>query len=194
MYLFKQKQDFVSFSDEELVRHYKSKHEHVFISEIYKRYSHLIFLVCVKYLKDRDAAKDAVMDIFEELIEKLPNQTISYFKGWIYTVTRNHCLMKLRKEKKTERLEDVFDGNNHDFMETNNFLHLTEEDNFLSKTILEKLELLKGNQKKCLKSFYFDKRAYKEISEKENISEKKVKSYIQNGKRNLRLLLEKSMK
>ncbi|MCF6270064.1 MAG: sigma-70 family RNA polymerase sigma factor [Melioribacteraceae bacterium] len=193
MHLFKQKYDLTTLSDEELVGKYKSSRKEVYIGELYKRYSHLIFLVCVKYLKDREAAKDGVMDIFEELIKTLPNRTIGYFKGWIYAVTRNHCLMQLRKTNVFERLEDVQEKNSLNFMENDGFLHLIEKEKFRSKDILKKLELLKDDQKECLKIFYLEKKSYKEISLLVEISENKVKSNIQNGKRNLKLILEKEI-
>lgn len=191
MHLFTQKDDLANFSDEELVGQYKKSRKQIYISELYKRYSHLIFLVCVKYLKDREVAKDGVMDIFEDLIKKLPNQTIGYFKGWIYSVARNYCLMELRKTTPFERLDDIPEKNHSHFMENNTFLHLIEKEKFTSKDILEKLELLKGGQKECLMKFYFEKKSYKEISALVRISENKVKSNIQNGKRNLKLILEK---
>ncbi len=193
MYLLKQKNDLKTLTDKDLVEKYKRSKKQIYIGELYKRYSHLIFLVCVKYLKDREAAKDGVMDIFEGLIEKLQNQNVNNFKGWIYTVARNYCLMELRKENIFEKLEDVQEKKTKSFMENDGFLHLTEKETFKSENILKKLELLKDDQKKCLKIFYFEKKSYKEISELVQISENKVKSNIQNGKRNLKLLLEKEM-
>ena len=55
------------------------------------------------------------------------------------------------------------------------------------------LEELNPEQKQCLILFYLEKKSYQEISENTGFSLMQVKSYIQNGKRNLKILLDKKM-
>lgn len=178
-----------SFGDEELVDLYKKTGELAIVGELYNRYTALTFGVCLKYLKDREESKDAVMHIFEKLIISLKDHQISQFKGWLYVTARNHCLMQLRagKNKKFEEISPFL-------MESGEDVHLQEgpeiESN-LSK--LERcIETLPDEQKMCVQLFYLDKKCYKEVTELTGFELNKVKSYIQNGKRNLKICMEKN--
>jgi RNA polymerase sigma-70 factor (ECF subfamily) len=60
---------------------------------------------------------------------------------------------------------------------------------------LQQLEValthLQDDQRQCLIWFYLEKLSYQQVAERGGYSLMQVKSHIQNGKRNLRLLLEK---
>ncbi len=146
---------------------------------------HLVYGLCLKYLKNREESQDAVMAIYEHISQKLLNTDVQHFKSWLYMVSKNHCLMELRK-KNPEAHADVF-------MESNEVMHLNDDKEALEKD-LEALEAcieeLKLEQKKCVKLFFLEKKSYQEVNEKTGIDLKKVKSHIQNGKRNLKLCLE----
>ena len=159
------------------------------IGKLYKPYMHLVYGLCLKYLKDSDEAQDTVMEIFEILVEKLKTHEVEHFKSWLYMLSKNHCLMKLRSKKKITYIED----SEGEIMESGEYLHLDEED-FMEKQksrLNGCLEQLKLEQKKCIELFYFDKKCYQEVTEITQYELKKVKSYIQNGKRNLKNCLEK---
>ncbi len=173
-------------TDGELIELFTLKKDQVFLAELFNRYSHLIYLVCVKYLSDDEKAKDAVMDIYEKLTDTITKNKIDNFKGWIYTVAKNHCLMAIRKES-TKGIKSVSLENN--FMEYAEFLHQESSEIFNSEKIRDKIKLLKEEQRECIERFYFEKQSYKEIAELISEPEKKVKSYLQNGKRNLRKLI-----
>jgi RNA polymerase sigma factor (sigma-70 family) len=182
-------EQYKSFGDEELVDLYKKSGELAIVGELYNRYTSLAFGVCLKYLKDREESKDAVMHIFEKLIVSLKDHEISQFKGWLYVTARNHCLMQLRagKNKKFEEISPFL-------MESGEDVHLQEgpeiESN-LSK--LERcIETLPDEQKQCVQLFYLEKKCYKEITELTGFELNKVKSYIQNGKRNLKICMDKN--
>jgi len=196
------------FSDEELIISYKNLRDTIYIGELFERYTHLVFGVCLKYLKDRnngvrlidkvprkgaEESKDAVMQIFENLQQKLIDFEISSFKSWIYTVSRNHCLMILRKNK-TERKHqvEIFERSREEIMETADFFHpIKSDDKEEQMTFLQKgIEKLKKEQRTCIELLYLQQKSYQEVSEITGYDIKKVKSYIQNGKRNLRLFLE----
>ena len=51
----------------------------------------------MKYLKNEEAAKDAVQQIFLKVIHELQRYQVQFFKSWLYMIARNHCLMQLRK-------------------------------------------------------------------------------------------------
>jgi RNA polymerase sigma factor (sigma-70 family) len=175
--------------DEELVDLYKKSGDLAIVGELYNRYTSLTFGVCLKYLKDREESKDAVMQIFEKLIVSLKDHQISQFKGWLYVTARNHCLMQLRagKNKKFEEISPFL-------MESGEDVHLQEGPEIESN--LSKLEgcieALPEEQKRCVQLFYLEKKCYKEITETTGYDLNKVKSYIQNGKRNLKICMDKN--
>jgi RNA polymerase sigma-70 factor, ECF subfamily len=157
-------------------------------SWIFENYWHLVLGSCLKYLGDRDAAQDAAMDILHKILEKLRTETPTYFPAWLYTVTRNHCVEILRKGNKSpdfESLEKVKVA-----MEPEaSFVEHQENQSILAAHVQKALAELPEHQRECVEMFYMQELSYKEISEESGYSLKKVKSFIQNGKRKLTLLL-----
>jgi RNA polymerase sigma-70 factor (ECF subfamily) len=156
-----------------------------------QRYTMLLLGVCMKYLKNEEEAKDSVQQIFLKVITELQKYKVDYFKSWLYMVAKNHCLMKLRNQngKSSKEITESL---------------LAEEDEELKEKYLEKDEILSSieialnelsaEQKTCVTLFYLQHKSYHEISVQTGFSLLQVKSYIQNGKRNLKLLVEKKMK
>ena len=182
-----------SKADEELLTEFRSGGDLEVLGELYSRYMHLVYGVCLKYLKVREESQDAVMQIFEKLIIEIPKHNIENFRSWLHVVTKNYCLMQLRSDKsQSERISEWI--NEHDvFMETVTDLHPLDEDNdskVMDRALDDCIERLKEEQKKCIRQFYFENKCYNEISENLDLDVKKVKSYLQNGKRNLKLCLE----
>jgi RNA polymerase sigma-70 factor (ECF subfamily) len=132
-----------------------------------------------------------VMQIFEKLVIELPGQEIRNFKSWLYVLTKNHCLMRIRSQKSASgRLEGY--KIEQEFMESEQALHpLDKEEHSVEDALKKCLEQLKNEQKQCIQLFYYEKRCYQEIAEKLHMDEKKVKSHLQNGKRNLKICLER---
>ncbi len=159
------------------------------LAELYQRYMDLLYGVCLKYLKDPETSRDAVMNIFEELVGKLHKHEVENFKSWLYTLAKNHCLMQLRTPKNLKTTE--FRG---DYMQSDEEVHLngvlTREDNLQR---LEKcLQTLSAEQKITVELFYLQNKCYNEIAETTGIEWNKVRSYIQNGRRNLKLCMDKN--
>lgn len=176
-----------NYSDTELVHFYRADGDLNTLSILYQRYMDLIYGVCLKYLKDPEASKDAVINIYEELITKLKQHEVSNFKSWLYTLSRNHCLMQLRREKGHNTVEIP-----EQFMQTEEMLHL---EGVMQKeeqlTGMEKcLEQLSAEQKTCVTLFYLQGKCYNDIMEQTGIDWNKVRSNIQNGRRNLKLCME----
>jgi RNA polymerase sigma-70 factor (ECF subfamily) len=178
-------------TDEELISLYKKTDDLQIVGVLYDRYTALTFGVCLKYLKDREESRDAVMQIFEKLIGTLKSHDINVFKGWLYVTARNHCLMQLRsrKGKNFQELSPFLmetGGNGH-------HEHGGEIEGNLTR--LEKcMESLANEQKQCVQLFYLQQKCYKEITESTGYDLNKVKSYIQNGKRNLKICMERNEK
>lgn len=178
-------------TDEELLRLYSRSGSLEVLAALYARYMHMVYGVALKYLQERDEAKDAVMQIFENLITELPRHQVRTFQSWLYVLTKNHCLMALRSRKQEEKkLEGL--KIEHDFMESVEEMHpIDRDDPSLEDALRKCIEQLKKDQKKCIELFYYQNCSYQEISKALNIEEHKVKSYLQNGKRNLKICLEK---
>jgi RNA polymerase sigma-70 factor, ECF subfamily len=180
-------------TDEELISEFSSSGNLELLGLLYSSYMHLVYGVCLKYLKDRDEAKDAVMQIFEKIITELPKQKIENFRGWLYVVTKNYCLMHLRSMKSQEEKFSEWIIDNSVFMENNTDLHPIDDDGSdMEAALKDCIKRLKDEQGDCIRLFYFEDRCYNEIALRLNIDEKKVKSYLQNAKRNLKLCMERN--
>lgn len=177
-------------TDQQLLNSFYETGNTKLLGILLQRYTLLLLGVCMKYLKNEEAAKDAVQQIFLKVINELKRYKVNYFKSWLYMIAKNHCLMQLRnKHYNTLPVED------------NNFL--VDEEQFLAQhadkerilSVLESsVEELNKEQKICIYLFYLQKKTYKAISEQTGYTIMQVKSFIQNGKRNLRMLVEKKMK
>ena len=178
-------------TDKELITAFKQSSDIKFLSRLYQRYMDLVFGVCLTYFKDAERSKDAVMDIFEALHTKLQLHEVDNFKGWLHVLARNYCLMQLRSPRnlKTSEL-------NIDFMQSGEPSHLLnevfeKEESF--KQLEACIETLPDDQKKTIELFYLQKKCYNEVAEITGFEWNKVRSFIQNGKRNLKLCLEEKL-
>ena len=176
-------------SDEDLVLLYKTEGDLDILGELYNRYIDLVYGVCLKYFKEPESAKDAVMNIFEELVPKLKKYEVENFKGWLYRLASNHCLMKLRKDKTGLKQVDT------DVMQFSQNMHHEEDSDILDKEIQFEMmqfciERLPEDQKLAVQLFYLKEKCYKEIAEETKNDINKIRSYIQNGRRNLKICME----
>lgn len=174
-------------SDIELVAEYQKTENSKYVGELFNRYAHLVLGVCLKYLKNSAESQDAVMQIFEKLMDDLKRQNIQNFKSWLHVVSKNYCLMQLRKKKKVNNGE-VFENAEHTLESTNEIDEIQVKEAQLNQ-LEEAIEQLKPEQRNCIKLFYLEKKCYQEVASNTGFSEKQVKSYIQNGKRNLKLII-----
>jgi len=178
-------------SDEDLLREFTSTGDLEVLGELYAGYMHLVYGVCLKYLKDRDESMDAVMQIFEKLIIEIPKHKIENFRSWLHVVTKNYCLMQLRSQKSKDEKMNEWLSDSLLFMESSSLLHPIDEDEpNVEKALADCIERLKGEQKECIRQFYYENRCYNEIALNLGLDEKNVKSHLQNAKRNLKLCLE----
>ena len=175
-------------TDQELIAAYKNSNDQQHISTLYQRYMDLVFGVCLKYFKDAERSKDAVMDIYMELATKLKVHQVDNFKGWLHVLARNHCLMQLRSPKHLKTTEF-----NTEFMQSGQITHLEnevleKEENF--KKLEQCMETLPAEQRETVRLFYLENKCYNEIAAITGYDWNKVRSYIQNGKRNLKICIE----
>lgn len=179
-------------TDQELLEKYYSDHNNEWLGILLQRYTLLLLGVCMKYLKDEEEARDGVQQVFLKVIQELQKYKVEYFKSWLYMVAKNHCLMKIR-ERQGKMTVEINDRNAGGEEQSTDKQALLQED--LTFDLMSvALEELNPEQKQCVTLFYLEKKSYQEVSEQTGYSMLQVKSYIQNGKRNLRLLLEKKLK
>jgi len=178
-------------SDQDLLAKFNADRNNEWLGILLQRYTLLLLGVCMKYLKNEDDAKDSVQQIFLKVIQELQKYKVDYFKSWLYMVAKNHCLMKLRDRQSkipaelTDRLMAA-PGEETDWnalVQTDLALELMESS----------LKELNPEQLQCVTLFYLEKKSYQEITESTGFSMLQVKSYIQNGKRNLKILIEKKL-
>ncbi|MEI8136301.1 MAG: sigma-70 family RNA polymerase sigma factor [Bacteroidota bacterium] len=180
---------YISFSDNDLINTFLEKDDNATVGLLYERYGHLVLGLCIKYLKNKDEAQDAVIQIFTGLLKDLKKHKIEFFKSWLYVYSKNFCLMELRKRQSMLKKELELIDNAHLIMDYSNPEHLNEKEKQIS--IMEQaLELLNIEQKKCIDLFYLKNKSYVEIVDITGFTANEVKSHIQNGKRNLKIKME----
>ena len=179
-------------NDAQLLEQFKKKNDSTYLGVLLQRYSMMVFGVCMKYLKDKALAEDSTQSIFEKVIKEVVKYDIPYFKSWLYSVSKNHCLMELRKSPSKFNFtnDDIstleIQADQDDELELNEFIKNEK------KSILETaLQLLKEEQRECITLFYLNKKSYKEIEHITGLSFLEIKSHIQNGKRNLRIIIKR---
>lgn len=174
-------------TDAELMAQYKLTGESTWLGVLYTRYTSLVYGVCLKYLKDRDDAKDGVMQLYEKLSEALKTHEVQHFKSWLYVTARNQCLMQLRS-KKGKFTQEI----SASLVETAPEVHLDDgDDREANLGKLERcIEKLSPEQRICVRLFFLEEKCYKDIAQLTGYDLNQVKSFIQNGKRNLKICME----
>jgi RNA polymerase sigma factor (sigma-70 family) len=187
--------DIRNLSDTELVDRFRETNDNLCVGELFMRYKHLVYGVCMKYLADEDESQDVQMQVFEKLLKDLQRHQVEQFKGWLYAVTKNECLMYLRSKKslrlKNAELKKDLDG----VMESGDSLHpegVNDTEQQL-RLMEHNLSGIGESQRRCLELFYLEQKCYKEVSDITGFSLNEVKSHIQNGKRNLKILMTRKV-
>ncbi len=183
--MLSKRRKYQKLSDEELIRQYKLKNNRLILGELYNRYIHLVMGVTLKYSKNKFDAEDLCSTVFEKLPNRISSSEIKNFKSWLYVVTKNEVFMFLRKKKIS--LNDI-EIEIKDELENENYLVKESKLNRLE----EMVQTLKEEQKQCIELFYLKQKSYLEIAKILSLDVKKIKSAIQNGKRNLKIKLEQS--
>ncbi len=177
-------------ADAQLLDFFYQDNNQRWIGILLERYTLLLLGLCMKYLKNEEEAKDCVQQIFLKVLTELPKYRVEYFKSWLYMVAKNQCLMRLRGKGSKEMKE----LSEHIVAEEDVNKDLLAENELTFHFLEEALHEINEEQRVCVTLFYLQKASYTQISDKTGYSLLQVKSYIQNGKRNLKLLLQKKLK
>lgn len=175
--------------DKLLADHYRSSGNQQALAELFNRYKGLLLGVCYKYLQDTEAAADALSDIYVELVDKMQRHVVDTPKAWLHTLARNHCLMKLRKEKNTatQEIQDYHVQSEGGWHPVDNAA--VEKENKL-QALEHCIEQLKKDQQLAVRLFYLEQKCYNEIADATGIAWNTIRSHIQNGRRNLKICME----
>lgn len=178
-------------SDQQLLEKFYADHNNEWLGILLQRYTLLLLGVCMKYLKNEEEAKDSVQQVFLKVIQELHKYKVEYFKSWLYMVAKNHCLMKLRDRqgKIPAELTDRLAATPEEETDRQALLQNDHTLNLMEAGLKE----LDSGQQQCVTLFYLQKKSYQEITEQTGYSMLQVKSYIQNGKRNLKIWIEKKL-
>ena len=192
MWLFKKKE---YTSDEDLLKHYKQSGNNDLFSDLFKKHVAVVYGTCLFYLQDKDEAQDATMQLFEKFLLDINNREIENFKGWLSFVVRNHCISIIRKTKsQNKNVKSYYEFEYEDAnYETEEKINAVSDDDML-ESMKQCLPKLKENQRVCVELFYLNNKSYQDIANQTGFTLNEIKSYIQNGKRNLKLLLEDAAK
>ncbi|MBN2524572.1 MAG: sigma-70 family RNA polymerase sigma factor [Bacteroidales bacterium] len=190
MDFFQKNRNTTQESDEDLTGRYLATKDLELLGILYQRYIYLVYGVCLKYFKDREESKDAVMQIFEKLITEIEKHAVGNFRPWLYVMTKHYCLRQLQKKASaSKKIKQFYEEK---IMESTIDLSPLDEvpEKDMNKALGECIEKLKKEQKACIELFYLKEKCYREVSHELGIPLNKVKSCIQNGKRNLKICLE----
>jgi RNA polymerase sigma factor (sigma-70 family) len=179
-------------TDQELLERFYADHDNEWLGILLQRYTLLLLGVCMKYLKNEEEAKDSVQQVFLKVIQELQKYKVEYFKSWLYMVAKNHCLMRLRDRqgKMTAEISDKLTST----PEQETDLQAILQNDYTLELMEQSLKELSPEQEQCVTLFYLQKKSYQQVSDETSFSMLQVKSYIQNGKRNLKLLIERKLK
>ncbi len=191
--MLKNEESSYQLSDEDIILQYKSTLDNHYVGVLYERYAHIIFGICLKYLKNRHDAEDVMVEIYEKLEITLIQKEVGKFRNWLFVMVKNYCVSKLRSlQTETKRRQSYKDYVKHLTLQENDFTEIDENCTILEEGQLAALvATLPHKQKICVASFYFENKSYKDIAEYLGESVGKIRSYIQNGRRNLKLMLSK---
>jgi len=188
MWLFKKKE---YTSDEALLKHYKQSGDKELFADLFKKHVTVVYGTCLFYLQDKDEAQDATMQLFEKMMLDINSREITNFKGWLSFVVRNHCISLIRKNKTTSKnIKSYYEFEYEDSTYEAEEKIARVSDDVLLEEMKNCLPKLKDKQRICVELFYLQNKSYQDIASETKLSLNEIKSHIQNGKRNLKLLIE----
>lgn len=189
--IFPKRRPYKDFPDEELIARYQNSEDDAFFEELFTRYQDKVLPICFKLLRDKEECQDACMEIFEKARKGLRKENVDRFNSWLYILIKNHCYDQIRKRKRRlttssyaeEELEEILWKKGPD--ERLNGDGYRQEKLREVEAVLSRLD---EAQRVCVDAFYCQGKSYKEIAEETGYTSNQVKSYLQNGIRNLRII------
>ncbi|WP_291906172.1 sigma-70 family RNA polymerase sigma factor [Chitinophaga sp. CB10] len=182
-----------TLTDQELLQRYKADGNSEWIGVLFDRYALLLLGMCMKYLKNEEDARDAVQQIFLKVLSDVHKHEVQFFRAWIYQVAKNYCLMQLRQQHLKHK-EEITDNTIGKMVAEEEDKRAHQEKDILLENMEQAMVSLNADQRICLELFYLHKKSYQQIADETGFNLMQVKSHIQNGKRNLKIILEKQQR
>ncbi|SHM69549.1 RNA polymerase sigma-70 factor, ECF subfamily [Chitinophaga jiangningensis] len=182
-----------TLTDQDLLQRYKADGNSEWIGVLFDRYALLLLGMCMKYLKNEEDARDAVQQIFLKVLSDVHKHEVQFFRAWIYQVAKNYCLMQLRQQHMKYR-EEITDSTMGKMVAEEEDKRVHQEKDIMLEHMEQAMVLLNADQRICLELFYLHKKSYQQIADETGFNLMQVKSHIQNGKRNLKIILEKQQR
>lgn len=182
-----------TLTDQELLQRYKADGNSEWIGVLFDRYALLLLGMCMKYLKNEEDARDAVQQIFLKVLSDVHKHEVQFFRAWIYQVAKNYCLMQLRQQHLKHK-EEITDNTIGKMVAEEDDKRAHQEKDILLENMEQAMVSLNADQRICLELFYLHKKSYQQIADETGFNLMQVKSHIQNGKRNLKIILEKQQR
>lgn len=179
--------ELVSGEDEFWIRAYFQSGDSEYWGRIFEKYKKRIFLRCLTLLQDNEDASDLTSETFIKAHENIQKYDMKRpFFPWLQQIATNLCIDLLRRKTIIQFTQT------DEKIEFHSAEDVTKkvENRELGDTILKALKSLKNHQKRCFCLFYIHRKSYKEIAELTGYSYNDVRSYIQNGKRKFKLVMQ----
>lgn len=184
--MFLRRRSIVNASDEDLVRLLREGHRSA-LADLWDRYAQLLYGVGMKYLKDPEQSKDEVVELFAGLKELVQKHEVKAFRPWLHTVMRNRCLQALRKVRPTTELPSELLRATEDHDNSEAMIHEAT-----LQALEQAIEQLAPDQRACITAFHLERYTYQEVAERTGFAVEQVRSHLQNGRRNLRIILQRT--
>ena len=157
------------------------------------RYKDLIFTLSLKMMKNREEAEEVSQDTFIKVFNSLGKfKGDSKFSTWIYKISYNTCLDRLKKNKKEENNISIDDFSSHLIKTMDNALSALE-DKERKQTIQNCLNLLPREENFLLTLFYFEDQNLEEIGKIMNINANNVKIKLFRSRQKLAVILRQQL-
>ena len=163
-------------------------------ANLVNRYKDLVYTLAIRMLKQREEAEEVAQDTFVKVFKSLDKfKGDSKFSTWIYKITYNTCLDRIKKNKK--HLKDVaideFTFNKLDSIDNALEHMIKEEKHALIKNCIYKLP---EDSSALLTLFYFEELSLEEISQIVNVEANTVKVKLFRARKKLAVILEHYLK
>ena len=154
------------------------------MSDFFVLYREDVLGLCYYYTRDVELSKDLTMDTFETYLKRgKKGPVINDIKSYLLGIARNLCMAHFKKSKRTQSIEES----------VLQFMEYEDENAPNGEEVIDRLMMsmckLTTDQRRCVELFFIKGCSYNQISKKLNFSYNEVKSFIQNGKRNLKKLM-----
>jgi len=161
-------------------------------SFLVKRYENMVFTIALKMMHNREEAEDVAQEAFIKSFKALKRfKGDAKFSTWLYRISYNHCLDKIKEKKRFVHPENIDEFNNAELDIDSDILSVIEAKE-RSVIIEEALKKLKNEEQLIMTLYYFEEQSIKEIGKVLGINPNNVKIKLYRSRNKLVSLLKHS--